>query len=853
MFGSRLFALWVPLLGLAAAQALDGPDADGLVREWEEANARTPAKPVLCPVPCSESGTDPARWSVFSDAAHLALCNETLLFSVNVFTEIEDEHTKAGIRACKADLSVPTSAKRDEKTCRHGTQVESKSKAYALSHGQASDASSQRDIEAAGRQVSNYVATLDASCDVPTIAFASSGSAAIGFYAGAQVRQQGVPSKILQKFLAGIAKGPGITASTVIELCDSDAATGSDYVVGIVASTDSDLPFIQKAVKTWANGKCVSEGTGDVKVWDEIELLIPALDATPGGDASITVSRIQARADCTTTTIVSGDWCARVAQRCGISEDQLVSFNSRPLFCNTLMPGEKVCCSPGTLPDLTPKPNPDGSCFTYTTVAGDSCSAIAAAHSLTTARIEELNRNTWGWNGCGRLWVGVNLCLSTGAAPFPAPVANAVCGPTVPGTLKPADSSVNISTLNPCPINACCNVWGQCGITEEYCLVTPADTGAPGSSAPNTNSCISNCGLNIIKGQKPTEAERVSVAYFAAWNHQRPCLNMHVDEIDKTKYTHVHFAFGSVTPTFGINVSAVQDEFDRFKNMTGIKKILSFGGWENSAAAESRAILRDAFRSGNRAIFRQNVVDFVNAHGLDGVDFDWEYPGAADLPGNDGSQGADYRITLLQIKTLLRPTGQTVSFAAPASYYYLKNYPVSAFASFVDYVVYMTYDLHGQWDAGSSGVTTSCPTGRCLRSHVDWPETRLALAMITKAGMPSNKVVVGLASYGRTFKMAQAGCTGPTCQFTGTATQSEAAPGRCTRTRGYLANAEINEIIAAGGKIQQWSTAFENYLVYNDTEWVGYTSESTKGNRGAFIRNSNMLGTADWSVDLQSF
>lgn len=850
MLVSHLLAVWAPIFGLATAQALDDPAADALVREWEEANARTPAKPVLCPAPCSESGTDPATWSVFPDAAHLALCNETLLFSVNVFTEIKDEHTKAGIRACKADFSAPTSTKREEKTCRHGTQVEGKSKAYALSHGQASDTSSKRDIEAAGRQVSNYVATVDSSCDVPTIAFGASGNAAIGFYAGTQVRQQGVSSKLLQKFLAVIAKEP-ITTGTVIELCDDDAATGSDYVVGIVASTDSDLPFIQKAMKAWTNGKCVSEGAGDVKVWDEIELLVPAPVPTLGKDE--TISRIQARADCTTTTIVSGDWCARVAQRCGISEDQLVSYNPRARFCNTLMPGEKVCCSLGTLPDLTPKPNPDGSCFTYTTVSGDSCSVIAAAHSLTAARIEELNRNTWGWNGCGRLWVGVNLCLSTGTPPFPAPVPNAVCGPTVPGTPKPTDSSVNISTLNPCPINACCNVWGQCGVTEEYCLVTPADTGAPGSSAPNTNSCISNCGLDIIKAEKPTAAQRIKAAYFAAWNHQRPCLNMHVDQIDTTKFTHLHFAFGSITPTFGINVSAVQDEFDRFKNMTGIKKILSFGGWETSATPESRALMRDAFRSGNRAIFRQNVVNFVKTHGLDGVDFDWEYPGAPDFPGNDGSQGGDYRITLLQIKTLLQPTGQTVSFAAPASYYYLKNYPVSALATAVDYVVYMTYDLHGQWDAGSPGVTTSCPTGSCLRSHVDWAETRLALAMITRAGMPSNKVVVGVASYGRTFKMAQAGCTGPTCLFTGTATQSEAAPGRCTRSRGYLANAEIDEVIAAGGNIQQWATSFENYLVYNDTEWVGYMSQNSKRNREVFIHNSNMLGTADWSVDLQSF
>ncbi|KAK4161332.1 glycoside hydrolase, subgroup, catalytic core [Cladorrhinum sp. PSN259] len=844
-----------PFLFRIAQEVVNDAAEEALLREWQEANARVPNKFIPCPAACSESGSDPSTWSVYPDAARLALCNDTLLFSINVFTEIEDDHTKAGIRACKADFAASTTSKRDEKTCKHGSQVESKSKAYIQSQGQADGANGARDIEAAGRQVSNYVARLETECDKPTIAFGYSGNAAIGFYAGAQVRQQGVSTKLLQKFLARVEKEP-VTGSTIVELCEKDDTTGADYVVGIVASTGGDLSFIQTAVKTWVNGTCVSE-SGSSKVWEEVDLLVPAPLSTSVSDESR--SRIQARADCTTTTIISGDWCARVAQRCGITESQLISYNSfhtQP-FCNTLAIGERVCCSAGTLPDITPQPNPDGSCFDYTVQSGDWCAAIAAANGLTVARIEELNKNTWGWNGCGRLWPATKLCLSTGTPPFPAPAANAVCGPTVPGTEKPSDSSVNIANLNPCPINACCNIWGQCGITPEFCNVTPADTGAPGSSAPNTNSCISNCGYGPVRSpEKPTEAQRIKIAYFAAWNNQRPCLNMHVDEIDKTKYTHIHFAFGDLTETFDIDVSAVQDEFNRFKNMTGIKKILSFGGWEASATPESRARLRDAVRPGpNRVALRTNVLNFVNTHGLDGIDFDWEYPGAQDFPGNnDGTEGRDYQVTLRGLKSSLNQSGKTVSFAAPASYHYLKNYPVSLLATAVDYVVYMTYDLHGQWDAGQAGATTACPTGNCLRSHVDFTETVYALGMITKAGMPSNKIAVGLASYGRTFKMADASCRGPTCLFTGTSTQSEAAPGRCTGKRGYLANAEIEEIIATNPTAQTWKTnRYEDYLQYNGTEWVGYSNEASKVARQAQIWNFNMLGTADWSVDLQEF
>lgn len=38
----------------------------------------------------------------------------------------------------------------------------------------------------------------------------------------------------------------------------------------------------------------------------------------------------------------------------------------------------------------------------------------------------------------------------------------------------------------------------------------------------------------------------------------------------------------------------------------------------------------------------------------------------------------------------------TLSMAAPASYWYLKAFPIHNMSSYVDYIVYMTYDLHGK-------------------------------------------------------------------------------------------------------------------------------------------------------------
>lgn len=202
---------------------------------------------------------------------------------------------------------------------------------------------------------------------------------------------------------------------------------------------------------------------------------------------------------CRTVKVVSGDSCGSLASKCHISGAEFIQYNPAKDFCSTLQPGQLACCTSGGLPDIKPKQNADGSCATYTVQHGDYCDQIAASHGLTSSDISNFNdKTTWGWTGCGPgdLMAGTRICLSEGTPPLPAPVDNAVCGPTVPGTKYPK-AGETLADLNPCPLNVCCDTWGQCGQTPEFCTVQPGLTGNPGTAAKGKNSCISNCGLDI--------------------------------------------------------------------------------------------------------------------------------------------------------------------------------------------------------------------------------------------------------------------------------------------------------------------------------------------------------------------
>jgi GH18 family chitinase len=646
------------------------------------------------------------------------------------------------------------------------------------------------------------------------------------------------------------AKAP--TERATAQICSSFGPS----MLGIVADASGDLGRVQKSIAMVSNATCLGgDGTSFLNGTD-IKML-PATDVVvaPQGDKPDQHRRstqLQQRATCKYTQVKTGDGCWALADRCGISQDDLIKFNGQPNFCAAMLPNQYVCCGPGTLPDFSPQPNKDGSCSSYTVAANDYCASIATAHSMTVDGIEAVNKQSWAWAGCGRLLVGQVMCLSDGTPPMPAAVANAVCGPQVPGT-KPPPAGVHVADLNPCPLNACCNVWGQCGITPDFCTVSPSDTGAPGSSKPGINSCISHCGLDIPNvGGGPSRLRQLG--YFESFAKDRACMNMDMAGIPDA-YTDVHYSFAGITKDFHVDVSQYPDVWEAFKKIRQFK-VVSFGGWSFSTDTDTFPIFRLGVTDAERQTFASNIVNFVNQNGLDGVDFDWEYPAAPDIPGipaGDKDDGLRYLQFLKLVRAAL-PAQKTVSIAAPASFWYLKGFPIKEISDVVDYIVYMTYDLHGQWDYGNVFVNQGCPNGNCLRNHVNMTETNYALAMITKAGVPRSKVLVGMGSYGRSFKMSTPGCTGPECTFTGPA--SGATPGRCTGEPGYISNFEIQSLIEEsknGGKsVQVIQNPEGDVAIIDNTDWVGFMTPETLAARLAMFQKDNWGGTVEWAIDLNS-
>ncbi|KAF5018003.1 hypothetical protein F66182_10029 [Fusarium sp. NRRL 66182] len=825
-----------------------------------------------CPQPCGIAGADPANWTQIHSLEELSRCEQPMLFALNVENTYSDAAT---LYTCVTASGTSAKTRRDQASRVEARAAESSvslasncgaEKATvkaSSSFGQAGTLRSGNAAAAAAGLLADY---LDdgASCGA-TILFAKSGSSIVGLYAGAEV-QKSSASSILRQSRARLQKG--VQAFQVCDANDKRAETLGIFAADAV----TDLEAVQDALKAWSNGKCVNIPQA-TKETVNLGVLATATIKSRGIQLRSRFSGVDMlapRAECRARQVVSGDSCASLAKKCGITSANFSKFNSKKNLCATLAPKQWVCCSAGTLPDKRPKPTKDGTCYIYRIKSGDGCWSLSQNFGITQKFIEHVNKATWGFAGCGRLQLGQPICLSKGKNPMPMPIPGAVCGPQKPGSKKPASARTgwDLMAMNPCPLNACCSGHGFCGTTAEFCTDTRIKGTAPGTAKINTPGCISNCGNKIV-GNTKKPAKFLNIGYFQGYNQGRPCLNMDVGKLTslKTPYTHMHFAFAGLTPSYSVLLEGnVRDQFLKFKAVKGrFNKILSFGGWAGSTDASTFQLYRDAIKPANRNRFATNVMNVLKGHNLDGVDFDWEYPGSAGS-ASSSADAANYVAFLKVMRAKIGTSGKTMSVALPAAFWYLKPFPVRQIAPLVDYIVYMTYDLHGQWDHGNALISPGCPNGNCLRSHVNKTETADSLAMITKAGVDPAKVIIGISSYGRSFRMENPKCTGPTCRFTGSFSVSNAEPGVCTGEPGYLSDAEIRLIAYDAKHGKKGVTAKTWYDAASDsdimtfgtkgrgmTDWVAYMSAATKQRRTTWARNLNFGGVVDWAVDLEEW
>lgn len=238
------------------------------------------------------------------------------------------------------------------------------------------------------------------------------------------------------------------------------------------------------------------------------------------------------------------------------------------------------------------------------------------------------------------------------------------------------------------------------------------------------NSCKTN--KNEEAAAQETEKSYEVVAYV--WNGGDVLP-------DPSLITTINYAFANVNDT---RDGVMINNKDRFKDIIALKKInpelkvlLCIGGNCESGLTEMAA---DSLK---REALAADCARIVEEYGIDGIDFDWEFPGGV------GGTPDDYNNFLKVLKSVRAnlPEGKLLTLAAGGDLAGMDVNNVPAFVDQLDYVNVMAYDLGGQAPWHHTALYRSPNTG--------WRSVEEVVEDYVNHGVPYEKMMLGLGFYGR--------------------------------------------------------------------------------------------------------
>ncbi|KAF9069510.1 chitinase [Rhodocollybia butyracea] len=219
--------------------------------------------------------------------------------------------------------------------------------------------------------------------------------------------------------------------------------------------------------------------------------------------------------------------------------------------------------------------------------------------------------------------------------------------------------------------------------------------------------------------------------------------------ISWSKYNTLTFAFATTTPD--VNTVALDSISQQALPEFNVTTILSIGGWSGSMYFSNAMATAQ-----NRSAFVQTVVDIANQYDVDGIEFDWEYPGKQGIGCNtvSSSDSANFLLFLQQLRK--DPTGAQLILAAAVSITPFAGSDgepmadVSSFADVLNYISVMNYDIWGSW---SSTVGPNAPLNDTCAPVRDGSAVS-AIKAWTAAGFPADQLSLGVAAYGHSFNVS---------------------------------------------------------------------------------------------------
>ena len=336
------------------------------------------------------------------------------------------------------------------------------------------------------------------------------------------------------------------------------------------------------------------------------------------------------------------------------------------------------------------------------------------------------------------------------------------------------------------------------------------------------------------KSPSASETFRV-VAYVAGWS--MPAT------IPADKLTHINFAFARIDahgrvvfqdPRFDAALASLVALKERKPALT---LLVSVGGWEADGFSDA------ALTAASRQVFAESAVAFVRQHHIDGIDIDWEYPG-------QGVAGIKFRpedkrnftLLLKALRAALNAASEAdgrgddryLLTIASADREYFEHTEMAKLHVYLDWFNVMAYDFfnsltpttghHAGLYASRYAASRDRNADKSIRQHL-------------AAGIPSGKLVLGLAFYGRRFEgvePARDGLYRPYQKYAGDPSYAELA----------------EKLVDRDGLVRHWDSRASAPFLWNSASrtFITYDDPESIRKKADYARRRKLGGVMFWEL-----